>query len=84
MIGPLAGLEGFEKIAYHQILPGFALSLLWGNIYYAWMAVKLAKKEDRSDVCAQPYGINTPGAVRHFLKNYVGPPWLTLVLAMCR
>mmetsp|Transcript_12194 Transcript_12194/g.43095 ORF Transcript_12194/g.43095 Transcript_12194/m.43095 type:complete len:538 (-) Transcript_12194:967-2580(-) len=63
MVGPLAGLAGFEDIVYKKILPGFALSLLWGNVYYAYMAYKLAKKEDRSDVCAQPYGINTPGAV---------------------
>ncbi|KAJ1449167.1 hypothetical protein M885DRAFT_536693 [Pelagophyceae sp. CCMP2097] len=63
MVGPLASLQGFENIVYRKILPGFALSLLWGNLYYAYMAYKLAKKEGRNDVCAQPYGINTPGAV---------------------
>lgn len=36
--------------------------MAWGNFYYAYMARKLAYKEKRSDVCAMPYGINTPGA----------------------
>jgi adenine/guanine/hypoxanthine permease len=38
------------------------LSMLWGNFYYVYMARKLAFKEQRTDVCAMPYGINTPGA----------------------
>ncbi|CAF1289472.1 unnamed protein product [Didymodactylos carnosus] len=36
--------------------------MFWGNVYYVYMARKLARKENRNDVCAQPYGINTPGA----------------------
>jgi AGZA family xanthine/uracil permease-like MFS transporter len=39
-----------------------ALAMLWGNFYYVYMARKLAYKEKRGDVCAMPYGINTPGA----------------------
>lgn len=58
----LLSREGFEDIVYQRILPGLGISLIWGNIYYAWMARRLATKEDRSDVTAQPYGINTPGA----------------------
>ncbi|CAF1191777.1 unnamed protein product [Rotaria sp. Silwood1] len=41
-----------------------ALAMLWGNIYYVYMARKLAYKEKRSDVCTMPYGINTPGAFK--------------------
>ena len=36
--------------------------MLWGNFYYVYMARKLAFKEQRSDVCAMPYGISTMGA----------------------
>ena len=36
--------------------------MLWGNFYYVYMGRKLAFKEQRSDVCVMPYGINTPGA----------------------
>lgn len=38
------------------------ISMLWGNLYYVYMARKLAFKEQRSDVCTMPYGMNTPGA----------------------
>ncbi|CAF2131389.1 unnamed protein product [Rotaria magnacalcarata] len=38
------------------------LAILWGNLYYVYMARKLAYKEQRDDVCTMPYGINTPGA----------------------
>jgi AGZA family xanthine/uracil permease-like MFS transporter len=41
-----------------------ALSMLWGNLYYVYMARKLAYKENRGDVCTMPYGINTPGACK--------------------
>ena len=43
-----------------SILPGVAVSLLLGNLYYAWAARSLARREGRDDVCALPYGINTP------------------------
>ena len=39
-----------------------ALAMVWGNFYYVYMARKLAYKEKRGDICAMPYGINTPGA----------------------
>ena len=48
-----------------------SLSMLWGNLYYVYMARKLAYKENRGDVCTMPYGINTPGAckIRTFKSN---------------
>src|SRR4051812_37142382 len=48
-----------EDILYGRILPGAAASLLFGNIFYARQAMKLARETGRSDVCALPYGINT-------------------------
>ena len=47
-------------LIYHHILPGAGVSLLIGNLFYAWQAHRLARKEGRSDVTALPYGINTP------------------------
>jgi AGZA family xanthine/uracil permease-like MFS transporter len=44
---------------YGRILPGVAISLVVGNLFYAWQAHELARKSGRSDVCALPYGINT-------------------------
>ncbi len=42
------------------ILPGAAVSLVVGNLFYAFQARRLARREGRSDVTALPYGINTP------------------------
>jgi len=61
-------------IVYGRIFPGAALSLLFGNLYYAWQARRLAIREKRSDVCALPYGINTP-SMYAFIFLIIGPVW---------
>jgi AGZA family xanthine/uracil permease-like MFS transporter len=54
------GVLGFPSDLVHgRILPGVAVSLVIGNLFYAWQALQLARREGRSDVCALPYGINT-------------------------
>jgi AGZA family xanthine/uracil permease-like MFS transporter len=54
------GVLGFpEELVYGRVLPGAAVSLLVGNLFYSWQALRLARREGRSDVCALPYGINT-------------------------
>jgi len=47
-------------LVIQKILPGSALSILLGNLYYSHQAKKLMEKENRDDVTALPYGINTP------------------------
>ena len=47
-------------LLYARILPGVAVSILFGNLFYARQARRLARREGRSDVTALPYGINTP------------------------
>lgn len=42
-----------------KILPGAAISLLVGNLFYAWQAQKISAETGRQDVTALPYGINT-------------------------
>lgn len=42
-----------------RILPAAAISLLVGNLFYAWQARRLARKQGRDDVTALPFGINT-------------------------
>ncbi len=59
--GALCGMAGdAQYLIFARILPGAALSILVGNLFYAWQAHRLAARENRSDVCALPYGINTP------------------------
>ena len=44
---------------FGTVLPGVAVSVILGNLFYAWQAVRLGRKEKREDVTALPYGINT-------------------------
>ena len=49
-----------QELVIGRILPGAALSILFGNIFYAWQARRLMLQTGRKDVTALPYGINTP------------------------
>jgi AGZA family xanthine/uracil permease-like MFS transporter len=52
-------------LLYGRVLPGAAVSLLVGNLFYAWQAHRLAATTGRTDVCALPYGINTVSLFGH-------------------
>lgn len=43
---------------YSRLMPASAVGLLIGNLYYAWQAHRLARKENRTDVCALPFGLS--------------------------
>src|SRR4051794_32550046 len=53
------------ELIYGRVLPGAAVSILVGNIYYSIQARKLAERTGRRDVCALPYGINTVSLIAH-------------------
>ncbi|KAH8055303.1 purine nucleobase transmembrane transporter [Aureococcus anophagefferens] len=55
-------VDRYTTLYYERCIPGVAVGLLFGNVYYGYMAGRLAHKEGRTDVTAQPYGINTTGA----------------------
>jgi adenine/guanine/hypoxanthine permease len=60
IIGLCQGVLGFpSQLLLTHVLPGAALSIFAGNIFYAWQARQLAAREGRDDVTALPYGINT-------------------------
>src|SRR6202521_4536561 len=52
-------------LIYGRVLPGAAVSILVGNLFYAFQAKKLAERTGRTDVCALPYGINTVSLIAH-------------------
>jgi AGZA family xanthine/uracil permease-like MFS transporter len=54
-----------DALIYARIMPGAAVSLLVGNLFYAWQARRLAAATGRDDVCALPYGINTVSLIGH-------------------
>jgi AGZA family xanthine/uracil permease-like MFS transporter len=61
LIVGLAPVCGFSaEFVTTRILPGVALSVLAGNLFYAWQARRLARASGRSDVTAIPFGVNTP------------------------
>jgi AGZA family xanthine/uracil permease-like MFS transporter len=61
----LAGLAvGVVNIPAHDvyriILPALGVELLIGNVFYFYLARRLAAKEGRTDVTAMPYGPSVP------------------------
>jgi AGZA family xanthine/uracil permease-like MFS transporter len=52
-------------LIYGRVLPAVAVSLIVGNLFYAWQAKELAYYTKRTDVCALPYGINTVSLIAH-------------------
>jgi len=64
LCGALCGMTGAAaSFIDARILPGAAVSLLLGNLFYAWQAHRVARREGREDVTALPYGINTPSLI---------------------
>ena len=64
LCGTLCGMSGDNAYFITQrILPGVAVSVLIGNLFYAAQAHWVARREKRSDVTALPYGINTPSLI---------------------
>ncbi len=59
-------LLGFPvDLIYRRILPGVAISVLLGNLYYAWLADQQNKQQGRVDMTALPYGINIISLLGH-------------------
>ena len=53
----IAGIP--SSFVYSTVLPGAALAVIFGNLFYAWQSHRLSRREQRHDVTALPYGINT-------------------------
>ncbi len=59
-------------IVFGRVIPGAAIAVLFGNLYYSRMARQLAEKEGREDVTALSYGISTP-VMFIYLFGIMGP-----------
>ena len=55
------------EMVFGRILPGVAVSLLVGNLFYAYQARGLARSTGRADVTALPYGVNTVSLFAYIL-----------------
>src|SRR4029077_3844563 len=61
LAGLLVGVFGFPTdLVLHRIVPGTALGVLAGDLWYTWLARRLARKTGRPDVTAMPFGVDTP------------------------
>ncbi|RKD69441.1 AGZA family xanthine/uracil permease-like MFS transporter [Sinobaca qinghaiensis] len=56
----MLGMGFPASVVFGKVIPGTAVAVMAGNLYYSFMASRLAKKENRSDVTALSYGISTP------------------------
>lgn len=63
-----------------RILPGAAISILLGNLFYTWQARRLMRATGRDDVTALPYGINTPTVFAYVLL-IMGPAYRAALAA---
>lgn len=79
----LAGMSGILIGMFHlpadivlkQMVPGTAFGVLVGDLLYTWLAVRLARRERRHDVCAMPFGIDTPSMFA-LCFGVVGPAYV--------
>ena len=67
--GLALGVVGLSSdTVYGRILPALAIALPLGNLFYAYLAYRLAQREGRDDVAAMPYGPSVP---HYFFVTFV-------------
>jgi len=66
--------ETIDDIIFRKSIPGLAMTMVFGNIYYSVMGARLGAKLGREagQTTALPYGVNTPGAFA-FLFGVIAP-----------
>jgi len=69
-----------SNIIYKLSIPGLAMTMVFGNIYYSIMGARLAVKV--GNATALPYGINTPGAFA-FIFSIIAPTVVSYGVYSC-
>jgi AGZA family xanthine/uracil permease-like MFS transporter len=64
-------------IVYGKMFPGTALGVLFGDLVYTWMAIRLARRTGSSSVTAMPLGLDTPSTIGIALV-VLGPAFIGL------
>ncbi|CAB9503591.1 Inherit from COG: Xanthine uracil vitamin C permease [Seminavis robusta] len=72
-----APMDSINDIIWARIVPGVGLTMVLGNAYYSWQAIRLTKAWGRP-YTAQPYGLNTPAAFA-FVFNIMYPVYFANV-----
>ena len=64
LAGILIGVFGFPAdLVYRRMFPGTALGVMFGDLVYTWLAIRLARTTGRDDVTAMPLGTDTPSTI---------------------
>jgi adenine/guanine/hypoxanthine permease len=76
----LAGILVFgfgfpAQLVYTRMFPGTALGVMFGDIVYTIMAIRLARRTGRSDVTAMPLGLDAPSTIGMAL-TVLGPAFV--------
>jgi len=56
----LAVVHFSRSDVFGVVLPALGVELVIGNVYYAYLARRLSRRENRTDVTAMPYGPSVP------------------------
>jgi AGZA family xanthine/uracil permease-like MFS transporter len=62
-------------IVLSRMIPGSAVGVLFGDLLYTWMAVRLARRTDNCQVTAMPLGLDTPSTFG-MAFGVIGPTYL--------
>nr|WP_320133596.1 hypothetical protein [uncultured Holophaga sp.] len=73
----VAGFQFPADVVYRRMFPGTALGVLLGDLAYAWMAKRLARRTGNPGVTAMPLGLDTPSTIGLALV-VLGPAFLEL------
>jgi adenine/guanine/hypoxanthine permease len=64
-----------REIVLGKMIPGSAMGVLFGDLVYTWMAVRLARQSGSREVTAMPLGLDTPSTFG-LAFGVLGPTWL--------
>ena len=70
-----------SEVVLYRMIPGTGIGVLAGDLFYAWMAGRLARQENRGDVTAMPLGLNAP-SIFGMSFGVLGPAYLATHDAM--
>jgi adenine/guanine/hypoxanthine permease len=71
----VAGFGFPATLVYTRMFPGTALGVLFGDVVYTVMAIRLANRTGRSDVTAMPLGLDAPSTIGMAL-TVLGPAFI--------
>jgi AGZA family xanthine/uracil permease-like MFS transporter len=64
-----------REIVLYRMIPGSAVGVLFGDLLYTWMAVRLAQRTGNRQVTAMPLGLDTPSTFG-MAFGVIGPTFL--------